>query len=161
MRIKRGETILGDSLNDNTYIKDDYRFHDVFHMAYMSVLGWSPVMRALLRCKRKSDSNIDENEDGARAAIIEEAVSVIIFNRFKKSRNLNSRSKLELDYSQYKYICIMCADLEVNGSPYRQWKDAVSQGYEIFRQLKRYRKGYVFLNLDDRTITFSRVIQVG
>ena len=42
-------------------------FHDVFHLAYAAVLGWSPTTRALLKIKRKSRPEIDENEDGARA----------------------------------------------------------------------------------------------
>ena len=46
---------------------DGYRYHDIFHIANAVFLGWSPVVRALLRCKRKSQPHIDENEDGARA----------------------------------------------------------------------------------------------
>ena len=34
---------FGDRLTDNTYDDDGYRFHDVFHMAYAAILGWSPV----------------------------------------------------------------------------------------------------------------------
>ncbi|MEN2469325.1 hypothetical protein [Burkholderia sp. GS2Y] len=51
-----------------------------FHLAYVAHLGWSPVIRALLKLKRKSDPKLDENEDGARAAIIEEGIATWIFN---------------------------------------------------------------------------------
>ena len=54
---------FGDPLRDNRYEDDGYRFHDIFHLSYASVLGWSPTLRALLRCKRKSDPKIDEVED--------------------------------------------------------------------------------------------------
>jgi NTP pyrophosphatase (non-canonical NTP hydrolase) len=61
---KSGGILLGDRLTDNHLPEDDYRFHDVFHLAYAAVLGWSPTTRALLKIKRKSRPEIDENEDG-------------------------------------------------------------------------------------------------
>jgi NTP pyrophosphatase (non-canonical NTP hydrolase) len=63
------EVNIGDRLTDNRRNADDYRFHDVFHLAYAGILGWSPCLRALLKLKRKSRPDIDENEDGARAGI--------------------------------------------------------------------------------------------
>jgi NTP pyrophosphatase (non-canonical NTP hydrolase) len=71
---------IGDRLTDNRLEPDDYRFHDVFHLAFAAILGWSPTLRALLKLKRKSRPEIDENEDGARANIIEEGISTWIFN---------------------------------------------------------------------------------
>jgi NTP pyrophosphatase (non-canonical NTP hydrolase) len=44
---------IGDRLTDNAMRTDDYRFHDVFHFAYVAVLTWSPVIRALFRLKRE------------------------------------------------------------------------------------------------------------
>lgn len=69
---------IGDRLTDNIAGGDDYRFHDVFHYAYASVLHWSPVTRALLKLKRKSDGELDRNEDGARAILIEEGVATFV-----------------------------------------------------------------------------------
>jgi hypothetical protein len=40
---------MGDRLTDNAVTPADYRFHDVFHYAYVAILGWPPVLRALLR----------------------------------------------------------------------------------------------------------------
>src|SRR5262249_25024453 len=67
--------IVGDRLTDNKVERDDYRFHDVFHVAFAVHLGWSPVLRALFHLKRKSKPEIDENQDGARAILIEEGVA--------------------------------------------------------------------------------------
>ena len=58
--------LAGDELTDNSYFSDGYRFHDVFHLAYAAVLGWSPVTRRMLRKKRKSQPLLDEVEDGGR-----------------------------------------------------------------------------------------------
>jgi len=51
---------IGDRLTDNKLEPDDYRFHDVFHLAYAAILGWSPVLRALFKVKRKSRPEVDE-----------------------------------------------------------------------------------------------------
>src|SRR5436309_6986119 len=71
---------LGSRLTDNKIGEDDYRFHDVFHLAYAALLGWSPCLRALLKAKRKSIPEVDESQDGARAILIEEGVSTLIFH---------------------------------------------------------------------------------
>src|SRR5207248_7584175 len=87
---------IGSRLTDNKTEQDDYRFHDVFHLAYAAILGWSPVTRALLKLKRKSDPKVDENEDGARAILIEEGVATWIFNHAVR---LNYFSAIQsLDY---------------------------------------------------------------
>jgi len=57
-RTKRSEMIIngtrvGDSLSDNVDEEDYYRFHDVFHLSFMTFLGWSPVIRKILGRKRK------------------------------------------------------------------------------------------------------------
>jgi MazG-like nucleotide pyrophosphohydrolase family protein len=70
---------LGNRLTDNAMRADDYRFHDVFHFAYVAVLAWSPVIRALFQLKRKSTPKIDEAQDGARAILIEEGITTWIF----------------------------------------------------------------------------------
>ena len=44
-------------------------------------LGWSPVTRSLFRLKRKSDPKIDDAEDGARGALIEEGIATWIFGK--------------------------------------------------------------------------------
>ncbi len=46
---------IGSRLTDNKLEPDDYRFHDVFHLAFAAILGWSPTLRALLKLKRKSN----------------------------------------------------------------------------------------------------------
>jgi NTP pyrophosphatase (non-canonical NTP hydrolase) len=69
---------LGDPLTDNTRRMDAYRFHDAIHLGFMAVLGWSPVMRALLRLKRKSSPEADECEDGARAIFAEEGLAAML-----------------------------------------------------------------------------------
>ena len=42
---------LGDPIDDNSRHEDHYRYHDVFHIAHAAFLGWSPVLRLLIRRK--------------------------------------------------------------------------------------------------------------
>jgi NTP pyrophosphatase (non-canonical NTP hydrolase) len=53
---------VGAELTDNAHDDDGYRFHDVFHAAFVAVLGWSPVLRKLLGRKRRSIAKLDEVE---------------------------------------------------------------------------------------------------
>ena len=75
---------FGDRVTDNIEEPDWYRYHDIFHFAHAVHLGWSPVVRTLLRCKRKSNTKKDEGQDGARAVILDEAVAAIVFSRAKQ-----------------------------------------------------------------------------
>lgn len=145
---------LGDRLTDNIGDSDDYRFHDIFHFAYAVYLGWSPVLRDLLRCKRKSDSIVDENEDGARAKIIEEAISATVFSRAKE---LNMyRNVQHVDYDLLKLIRRFVAGFEVSRVPLWQWEKAIIEGYKAFRQLSEYGGGVVTLDIGRRSLVYAR-----
>jgi hypothetical protein len=65
---------IGNELTDNAHQEDGYRYHDIFHLSYLAVLGWSACMRKILGKKRKSCAYIDEVEDGARATSVEEGI---------------------------------------------------------------------------------------
>lgn len=79
VRLTRDGRACGDPLTDNAHFENGYRYHDVFHLAYAAVLGWSPVTRKLLNCKRRSNPKTDEIEDGGRASVIEEGISALVF----------------------------------------------------------------------------------
>src|SRR5438445_3654364 len=91
---------VGDRLTDNIEEPDEYRYHDIFHFAHTAFLAWSPVTRSLLRCKRKSRPAVDENEDGGRAQVIEEAICAIVFSRAKELRFFEGVE--HLDYALLK-----------------------------------------------------------
>lgn len=146
-------TIIGDKLSDNTYKPDDYRYHDVFHLAFMAVLGWSPVIRDLLKRKRKSNSDVDENEDGARAKIIEEAISLFVFNEAKRHWNFFEGIK-KIDLGMLSTIKALTSELEVKSCTARQWEQAILLGYSIWRQLKENRGGRVSLDLDKAKMNY-------
>jgi hypothetical protein len=71
----RRRPALWDLLDDNSEHDDVYRYHDVFHLAHMTVLGWSPMMRALLHRKLSGMPAVDRIQDGGRAIAIEEGLT--------------------------------------------------------------------------------------
>ncbi|HDS1563606.1 MazG nucleotide pyrophosphohydrolase domain-containing protein [Stenotrophomonas maltophilia] len=150
---------VGDRLTDNSHEADDYRFHDVFHLAYAACLGWSPVLRALLKRKRKSSPALDENEDGARAIIIEEAISTWMFNIGRE--HLFAGVRLEkFPYSVLKQVQSLVKGYEVEACQPWEWANAILMGFEVFRTLKEKRGGYVVADLNARRITYKGLQEV-
>jgi NTP pyrophosphatase (non-canonical NTP hydrolase) len=149
---------FGDRLTDNIEDPDGYRFHDVFHFAYAVHVGWSPVVRALLKCKRKSNSKVDEAQDGARAAIIEEAVSAIAFSRAKQLNFFDGMD--HVDYDLLKTIKEFVEGYEVDRIPLWQWEVAILEGFRIFRQLRQNRGGRVLLDVARREVKFVAPLRV-
>lgn len=144
---------LGNSLTDNKITSDDYRFHDVFHLAYAAILGWSPVIRALLKVKRKSEPDVDEAQDGARAILIEEGVSTFVFHH---ALRLDSFASIKsLDYPLLKTVQDFVHGFEVDRCPLWQWEKAILDGFKVFRQLRVERRGVVIADLYKHSITFK------
>lgn len=147
---------IGDPLTDNRSQADDYRFHDVFHLAYVAHLGWSPVIRGLLKLKRKSRAAVDENEDGARAMIIEEGIATWIFNHARdKGEFFEDVVEGKLEYALLKQVQGMVSGYEVDKCPLWQWERAILEGFRVFRLLRHHRSGIVKVNMHDHSITYS------
>ena len=148
---------IGSALTDNRMTNDDYRFHDAFHLAYAAILGWSPTMRALFKLKRKSNPQIDEAQDGARAIFIEEGLSTLIFHRALSLNHFDSLHSL--DYSLLKLVSEFVSGYEVEQCPLWQWEKAILDGFDVFRKLSHHRGGIVIADLQARSITFEKLPQ--
>jgi NTP pyrophosphatase (non-canonical NTP hydrolase) len=144
---------LGDRLTDNIDEPDWYRYHDIFHFSHAVHLGWSPVVRALLRCKRKSKPEIDEAQDGARAGIVEEAVAAIVFSRAKQLRYFEGLD--HVDFDLLKTVKEFVEGFEVADVSFWQWEAAILDGYRVFRLLRNGPGGHVTLDLVQRQITYE------
>jgi NTP pyrophosphatase (non-canonical NTP hydrolase) len=145
---------LGNELTDNAYENDGYRYHDVFHLAYAAVLGWSPVMRQLMKRKRKSNKEVDRVEDGGRAIAIEEGISALVFDYAHDHSYLEGVN--HVDYGILRTIKQLTRHLEVKDCSEHQWQDAILQGFAAWRKLQRACKGVVAGDLLARTFTFER-----
>jgi len=142
----------GSTLTDNSYLGDDYRYHDLLHLSFATVLGWSPVLRALMRRKRKSNPLLDEVEDGGRAVAIEEGIAALVFNYARQHSLLDSVSRL--DWPLLRTCHEMTAHLEVSARSLNDWEDAILQAFMVWREMKRNNGGRVVCNLDSRRLRF-------
>lgn len=143
---------IGDPLTDNIADRDGYRFHDVFHFANAAILHWSPVMRALIRHKRKSNPKFDEEQDSGRAIVVEEGVAAWIFSRAKELNFFENQEKVSLGI--LKTIGEFVSGYEVEKCPLKLWEKAILEGYAVFRQLKANQGGWIIGNREQRTIKY-------
>ena len=143
---------IGDPLADNIADRDDYRFHDVFHLAYVAILHWSPVIRALIKHKRKSNPKCDEEQDSGRAIVVEEGLTAWIFSRAKELNFFENQEKVSLGI--LKTISEFVSGYEVEKCPLKLWEKAILDGYAVFRQLKENQGGWIIGNRIERTIKY-------
>lgn len=146
---------IGDRLTDNAVIKDDYRFHDVFHLAHVAVLSWSPVIRSLLRLKRKDDPKIDEAQDGARATLIEEGVTTWIFGQASNLDYFEGLGVNDLPFDLLKQVREFVIGYEVEDIPLWVWEEAILQGYAAFRFLRKHRRGRVHVDMTNHCLSIE------
>jgi hypothetical protein len=145
---------VGDVIDNNSKEKDEYRFHDIFHYTFATMLGWSPCTRAMLKRKRKSDPTTDEIEDGARATITEEAISLMVFNKAKRKNFFENESKISP--SLLKQIKEMTSQFEVHKRSKKDWESAILTGYSLFRELTKNDGGKVHFNMLHRSAVFAK-----
>jgi MazG-like nucleotide pyrophosphohydrolase family protein len=110
-------------------------------------------LRALFKVKRKSRPEVDENQDGARAILIEEGIATWMFNH--GVRHSNFRKVTSLDYSLLKAVRELVKGYEVENRALWQWERAILEGWRIFREMKKHRGGIVTANLNSHTIRFN------
>ena len=139
-----------DPLTDNRYDDDGYRFHDISHLSYASILGWSPTVRALLRRKRKSDPKVDEVEDGGRAIVIEEGICAMVFSYAERHNFLEGAEGV--DYDLLRTIRDMTSHLEVSDRTEGEWERAIMMGFDIWRRVKKQGEGRIHADLEQGTI---------
>lgn len=145
---------VGDVIDNNSKENDEYRFHDIFHYTFATVLGWSPCTRAMLKRKRKSDPSTDELEDGARATITEEAISLMVFNKAKKKKYFEGDAKISS--SLLNQIKEMTSQFEVNTRSKGDWENAILTSYGLFRELTKNNGGKVHFDMLSKTALFEK-----
>lgn len=144
---------LGDPLTDNAYQDDGYRFHDVLHLAFAAMLGWSPVFRRLLRRKRKSSPQTDEVEDGARAAIIEELIAAVVFEYADRHRFLEGTKTV--DWELLRVIRRLTANLEVSVRNEAEWERAIVSGLRAWKLVRDGDGGALYGDLREPNFLFA------
>ncbi len=147
------DVFIGDPLSDNIHEGDGYRFHDVFHFAYVAILHWSPVIRALIKHKRKSKPSYDESQDGGRAIVVEEGLTAWIFARAKELHFFEGQDRVSLGL--LKIVEEFVTGYEVSECPLKLWERAILEGYNVFRQIRSAEGGWVVGNRSERTLVYE------
>lgn len=145
----------GDVIDDNSYSNDGYRYHDVFHYTFATLLEWSPCTRAMLKRKRKSNVDVDRIEDGARAAITEEAISLMVFNYAKSNNYFYNCTKV--DDIILTIIKSMTEPFEVRLKSKIEWENAILKSFEMFRCLIKNKGGIVNFNFENKNIVYQKL----
>lgn len=153
VRVRHNGQWMGDPLTDNSHVDDGYRFHDVFHLAYVAVLGWSPVTRKLMGRKRKSNPDIDEAEDSGRAIVSEEGIALMAFAYATSHNYLEGVTRL--DFSFLNVIKDITAPYEVGVRTAADWEQAILTGFTAWRALRDNNGGTVILDAAARALTFQ------
>ncbi|XZV48350.1 hypothetical protein ACT42S_17920 [Acinetobacter baumannii] len=155
IHMKYGDVFLGDPLTDNHKDRDNYRYHDVFHISYTAILHWSPVFRALLKRKRKSKPDFDENEDSGRTIVVEEGISAWIFNQAKEYNYFVNQK--DISTKLIKNVQLFVKGYEVENCPPALWKKAIYEGFKVFRELTAHKVGIINIDLIERSIEFEKI----
>ena len=144
---------IGDPLTDNIADTDGYRFHDVFHLANAAILHWSPVVRALIKHKRKSIAKYDEEQDGGRATVVEEGLTAWLFSRAKALNYFEDHKRVSLGI--LKTVQEFVAGYEVEQCPLKLWERSILQGYAVFRQVRDAKGGWVIGDRATRSVRYE------
>ena len=150
---ENGENVqLGDPLTDNSRTPNDYRFHDIFHLGHIAYLGWSPVVRQLMKLKRRSDPLFLDAEDRGRPQVAEEAITLIVYNYAKGNKMLKASDRI--DTEMLNTIKQLVVDLEVSSVSSFQWEQAILQSYKVFHAVLENNGGRVYVSPKERKLEF-------
>ena len=144
---------VGSRLTDAAHVDDGYRFHDVFHLAHATLIGWSPVTRLLLGRKRRSNPTVDENEDGGRAIVTEEAISILVWAYALHHNHLDGVTRL--DQALLDTVQSLAGPTEAGDRSASDWEAAILAGYRVFRDLIANDGGTVVFDAAARTLTYA------
>lgn len=146
---------FGNEITDNAYDDDYYRYHDIFHLSYVTVLGWSPVCRSrrFFDCKRRSNPLRDEVEDGGRGAVIDEAIALLVFEH---ARNHNFFDGADcVDYQVLRTVKSLTKHLEAKSCTTKQWEEAILLGFEMWRLLRDKHGGRIICDMNEKSMRFE------
>lgn len=145
---------LGDPLTDNSRMPNNYRYHDIFHLGHIAFLGWSPVIRQLMKLKRRSDPLFLDAEDRGRPQVAEEAITLIVYNYAKGNKMLKASHRIDTEL--LNTIKQLVVDLEVSSVSSFQWEQAIIQSYKVFHQVLENKGGYVYVSPKERKLEYIK-----
>jgi len=141
---------IGNQLTDASRVDDGYRYHDIFHLSYAVLLGWSPVTRKIAERKRRSDPVVDENEDGGRAIAIEEGIAALAFAYGAQHGYLADIA--HVDERLLDTVMMLAENTEARVRTAADWERAILAGFAAFRSLLEHGSAEVEFDADAGTL---------
>tara|TARA_R110002051_G_C8749539_1_gene500055 strand:+ start:2321 stop:3238 length:918 start_codon:yes stop_codon:yes gene_type:complete len=145
---------FGDPVDDNANLEDGYSFHDVFHLGYYALLGWSPVVRKFWDCKRKSCPDTDRIEDGARARDREEAATTFVY-KYAYEHNFFKTADT-VDTAILSLVKSITEDLEVQKRTRSDWQHTIITAARVQKELMDNNGGWVYASRLEKRLQFSK-----
>lgn len=145
---------VGNPLTDNSDEPDGYRYHDVMHLAFVALLGWSPVVRKLLGRKRHSDPRIDEVQDGGRATVIDEAIVAMVFEYAERHLD-RLKDAGAVDTEMLRSIKRITSGLEVSACTSAEWERAILAGFKVWAEVQAHGGGTISGDYASATFEFT------
>lgn len=154
--VDRGKC-TGNELTDNAYVDDGYRFHDVMHLAFAAQLGWSPVIRKMLRTMdiiQNRPPPLDDAEDGGRAQVVEEAIVAAAYAYTVEYQFLDGIK--QIDWQLLRHIKKITRPFEVKDRSNQEWNHVLVQGFKVWGEIWKNKGGVVNGDLNQGTLTFTK-----
>jgi antitoxin component HigA of HigAB toxin-antitoxin module len=142
-----------DTKKDTPQCPDDVtgaRFHDTLHLAFAACLGWSPVLRTLGGYTRRSNPNVDLQEDGPEAVRTEEEIALAVFVQAREP-NQDRAVDPELLASIRKRV----SAYEVSARSDAEWEHAISSGIAAIQAMWVNNGGTLSADLTTRSLVFT------
>ena len=137
---------FGDLINDNNYVDDGYRFHDIFHISYATFLGWSPIIRELLGISRYQNF-----EDSKRARSLEEGIVAIVWAHAKWHSWFHKTN--HVDQNLLSTLKNMTSMFEVGSRSEKEWERAILEGFRMWRLARENNRISFTADLENKTMT--------
>ena len=102
--------------------------------------------------KRKSNNITDEIEDGARAAITEELISLFIYNHAVHHQLFKYSSSVDTEV--LKNVQKLVSGIEVRDCTAKQWEMSIINAYRVFDELKQNNGGRVLVSIKNRKLLY-------
>lgn len=117
---------LGAKSQNWSIIDDGFKYHDIFHFTFYSMLGWSPVSKGIFGF----DDPSLVYEEGYRSQILEEAVIAFIIQEY------TTNSKIVPSDELLNEIEILLYGFYGNKISKNDWKRAILVAIEIWEIIK-------------------------
>lgn len=128
---------------------DGYRWYYCFSLAFVAVLGWSPIIREMLGLKRRSCRQLEKAEDGARAQMVEEfIIASALLSVFQASDPDAAISEAVIDEAVE-----VTRAYHLPHDALQDWRLAFAQGFKAWKAIRAAGGGLVHVDRRRRELT--------